>query len=89
MTGDRSAFEMETAAKFDMAAPDAEAAARPVVYAIFLLLGIGTLLPFNVFITERDFFEASWTAFPCPPRVTLRFWRPRRGWLGTGINVLG
>jgi cytochrome c biogenesis protein CcdA len=30
---------------------------RAGVYAIFLLLGTGTLLPFNVFITERDFFE--------------------------------
>lgn len=30
---------------------------RAGVYAIFMLLGVGTLLPFNVLITERDFFE--------------------------------
>lgn len=40
-------------------APDRETlGVRWGVYAIFLLLGAGTLLPFNVFITERDFFEA-------------------------------
>lgn len=46
--------------------------APPIVYAIFLALGIGTLLPFNVFVTERAFFEVrikpemcSWTAGQC------------------------
>ena len=27
------------------------------VYIIFVLLGTGTLLPFNVFLTEKEFYD--------------------------------
>ncbi len=28
-----------------------------IVYFIFLLLGTGVLLPFNVFLTEKEFYD--------------------------------
>ena len=28
-----------------------------MVYVIFTLLGTGTLLPFNVFLTEKEFYD--------------------------------
>ncbi len=61
MTRGRCSFDTEPAVEDSQIAMaitgPPEAAARLTVYIIFLLLGIGTLLPFNVFITERDFFE--------------------------------
>lgn len=46
------------------------------VYIIFVLLGTGTLLPFNVFLTEKEFYDVRLqvpvigTAPICPPQST-------------------
>jgi hypothetical protein len=33
---------------------------QQLLFAVMVLLGVGTLLPFNVFITERTFYEVKW-----------------------------
>mmetsp|Transcript_31022 Transcript_31022/g.68826 ORF Transcript_31022/g.68826 Transcript_31022/m.68826 type:complete len:479 (-) Transcript_31022:805-2241(-) len=36
-----------------------------IVYFIFVLLGTGTLLPWNVFLTEKEFYDVRFKVEPC------------------------
>jgi uncharacterized membrane protein YgcG len=44
-----------------------------LVYAILVVLGIGTLLPWNVFLTEKEFFDVRLHARPQLPSVASNF----------------
>lgn len=44
-----------------------------VVYFIFVLLGTGTLLPWNVFLTEKEFYDVRMHVVPFNPYITNNF----------------
>lgn len=43
------------------------------MYIILVLLGVGTLLPWNVFITEKEFFDIRLHVDPSIPLVANNF----------------
>ena len=57
------------------APPDAPAVrdAYSAVYVIIFLLGVGVLLPWNIFITETAFFNSRVHAKPYPPELANNF----------------
>lgn len=44
-----------------------------LVYGILVILGIGTLLPWNVFITETEFFDVRLHVEPSSPTIANNF----------------
>uniref|UniRef100_A0A7S0WNE4 Equilibrative nucleoside transporter n=1 Tax=Chlamydomonas leiostraca TaxID=1034604 RepID=A0A7S0WNE4_9CHLO len=44
-----------------------------IVYFIFVLLGTGTLLPWNVFLTEKEFYDVRFQVQPYSPYVAQNF----------------
>lgn len=44
-----------------------------LVYAILVILGVGTMLPFNVFMTEAEFFNVRMHVPPYNPVVSDNF----------------
>jgi hypothetical protein len=44
-----------------------------LVYGILVVLGIGTLLPLNVFLTEKEFFDIRLHVEPVQPTVANNF----------------
>jgi equilibrative nucleoside transporter 1/2/3 len=44
-----------------------------LVYGILVILGIGTLLPWNVMITEKEFFDVRLHVEPYLPAVAGNF----------------
>lgn len=43
------------------------------MYGILVMLGIGTLLPLNVFLTEKEFFDIRLHVEPVQPTVANNF----------------
>jgi equilibrative nucleoside transporter 1/2/3 len=43
------------------------------VYGILVMLGVGTLLPWNVMITEKEFFDVRLHVEPSNPRIAGNF----------------
>jgi equilibrative nucleoside transporter 1/2/3 len=44
-----------------------------LVYGILVVLGVGTLLPLNVFLTEKEFFDIRLHVEPVQPLVANNF----------------
>lgn len=44
-----------------------------LVYGILVVLGIGTLLPWNVFITETEFFDVRLHVEPISPTIANNY----------------
>jgi equilibrative nucleoside transporter 1/2/3 len=44
-----------------------------LVYGILVMLGIGTLLPWNVMITEKEFFDVRLHVEPADARIAGNF----------------
>lgn len=44
-----------------------------LVYGILVILGIGTLLPWNVFITETEFFDVRLHVEPSSPAIANNY----------------
>lgn len=44
-----------------------------LVYGILVVLGIGTLLPWNVFITETEFFDVRLHVEPSSPTIANNY----------------
>lgn len=43
------------------------------MYYILLVLGVGTLLPWNVFLTEKEFFDIRLHVEPSNPTIANNF----------------
>lgn len=43
------------------------------MYGILIVLGIGTLLPWNVFITETEFFDVRLHVDPAVPAIANNY----------------
>ncbi len=55
-----------------------------IVYFVFVLLGATTLLPFNVFMTEKEFYDVRLHSEPFDPYVASNF----MGLFGLVYNTL-